>query len=286
MIRQALGGAALVLGIRGLARARRPTSPSAKAARPCSTRFSRRGSPSYKSVAPDVDDQGSRHRLRRGHQGGDRTAMSASAPPTPIFPTRSRNRTRRSSISRSPSPRRAINYNLPGLNGANIKIDGPTLAAIYSGKVTGVGRSRDQGDKSRRRAATPDRSSRFGVPTAPATPSSSPSSSISRPRVGKTIPASAAKSRGPKVAAEKTANGNDGVVQTLAATPYAIGYVESAMPTRSPRPARHRHGQEPGRRAVLLPSPQSVAARPRARPSHAALERISLVFAPGDDSYP
>src|SRR5580704_5194776 len=28
-----------------------------------------------------------------------------------------------------------INYNLPGLNGANIKIDGPTLAAIYSGKV-------------------------------------------------------------------------------------------------------------------------------------------------------
>ncbi|MGA9894465.1 MAG: phosphate ABC transporter substrate-binding protein PstS, partial [Xanthobacteraceae bacterium] len=29
-----------------------------------------------------------------------------------------------------------INYNLRGLNGTNIKIDGPTLAAIYSGTVT------------------------------------------------------------------------------------------------------------------------------------------------------
>ena len=29
-----------------------------------------------------------------------------------------------------------INYNLPGLNGAHIKIDGPTLAAIYTGAVT------------------------------------------------------------------------------------------------------------------------------------------------------
>ncbi len=30
----------------------------------------------------------------------------------------------------------AINYNLPGLNGANLKLDGPTIAAIYSGAVT------------------------------------------------------------------------------------------------------------------------------------------------------
>ena len=30
----------------------------------------------------------------------------------------------------------AINYNLPGLNGANLKISGPALAAIYSGGIT------------------------------------------------------------------------------------------------------------------------------------------------------
>src|SRR5580692_3895340 len=29
-----------------------------------------------------------------------------------------------------------INYNLPSLNGANIKLDGPTIAAIYTGAIT------------------------------------------------------------------------------------------------------------------------------------------------------
>ena len=28
-----------------------------------------------------------------------------------------------------------VNYNLPGLNGANLKLDGPTLAGIYTGKI-------------------------------------------------------------------------------------------------------------------------------------------------------
>ena len=30
-----------------------------------------------------------------------------------------------------------VNYNLPGLNGANLKLDGPTLAGIYTGKIRG-----------------------------------------------------------------------------------------------------------------------------------------------------
>ena len=28
-----------------------------------------------------------------------------------------------------------INYNLPGLNSDNLKLDGPTLAGIYTGKI-------------------------------------------------------------------------------------------------------------------------------------------------------
>jgi len=28
-----------------------------------------------------------------------------------------------------------VNYNLPGLNDANLKLDGPTLADIYTGKI-------------------------------------------------------------------------------------------------------------------------------------------------------
>ena len=29
-----------------------------------------------------------------------------------------------------------VNYNIPGLNGGDLKLDGPTLAGIYTGKIT------------------------------------------------------------------------------------------------------------------------------------------------------
>ena len=76
-----------------------------------------------------------------------------------------------------------VNYNLPGLGAAHLKLDGPTLAGIYSGTVR-------TGTRPRSRHSIPGctcptrRSSRSAAPTPPATLSSSPSSSISRRRVG------------------------------------------------------------------------------------------------------
>ena len=35
-----------------------------------------------------------------------------------------------------------VNYNVSGLNDAGLKLDGPTLAGIYSGKITDMGRRR------------------------------------------------------------------------------------------------------------------------------------------------
>ena len=45
-----------------------------------------------------------------------------------------------------------INYNLPGLNGANLKLDGPTLAGIYTG-ASAAGTTRRSPPSTRRRAA-------------------------------------------------------------------------------------------------------------------------------------
>ena len=89
-----------------------------------------------------------------------------------------------------------INCNLPGLNGANIKIDGATLAAIYSGAVTQWDdpaiKAMNPGVALPHRTIIP-----VAAPRAPATPSSSHSFWIFPPTNGKTIQATAAPSRGP-----------------------------------------------------------------------------------------
>ena len=46
-----------------------------------------------------------------------------------------------------------VNYNLPDLNGQNLKLDGRTLAGIYSGKILVVGRPGDRRDEWRRETA-------------------------------------------------------------------------------------------------------------------------------------
>ena len=91
----------------------------------------------------------------------------------------------------------------------------------------------------------------------------------------------------PKVAAEKTAPGNEGVVATLAATPYAIGYVGVSYAGGIAKARLGTAMVENQAGKYLLATRQAIAAAaaqldPRTPP----YERISLVYAPGDDSYP
>lgn len=197
-----------------------------------------------------------------------------------------------------------INYNLPGLNGANIKIDGPTLAAIYSGTVTqwddpaikainpGVTLPHQTIIPVRRAEGSGDTfiftqfldfatETGVGEPGYDATMSGTNIGTvIAWPNVGTTI-------SWPNVAAEKTATGNDGLVQTLAATPYSIGYVGISYADQVTKAGLGTAMVKNQDGKFLLPTPQSIAhAAARLDPRTPSYERITLIFAPGDDSYP
>ncbi len=179
-----------------------------------------------------------------------------------------------------------INYNLPGMAYAHLKIDGPTLAAIYRGTVT-------QWDDPTLKAINPGVAlpHRTIVPIRRADGSGdtfvftqfldfSAESWQDNPGFGTDI-------AWPKVAAEKAATGNTGVVEALAATPDSIGYVGVSYAKQIAEAKLHTAVVKNQNGKFLLPTPQTIAAGaaeldPRTPP----YERISLVFAPGDDSYP
>ncbi|HEX4050070.1 MAG TPA: phosphate ABC transporter substrate-binding protein PstS [Steroidobacteraceae bacterium] len=180
----------------------------------------------------------------------------------------------------------ALNYNLPGLNNANLKIDGPTLAAIYSGTIT-------EWDDARIKAMNPAAALPHQqiIPLRRADGSGdtfvftqfldfSADSWENNPGYGTNI-------RWPQVAAEKTARGNDGIVETLTATPYAIGYVGISYASEIAKAQLGTAMVENQAGRFLLATPRSIAdAAAQLDPRTPPYERISLVFAPGDDSYP
>jgi phosphate transport system substrate-binding protein len=179
-----------------------------------------------------------------------------------------------------------INYNLPDKNGAHLKIDGKTLAAIYTGAIT-------QWDDPALTALNPGVTlpHQTIVPVRRADGSGdtfifsqfldfSTETWEDNPGYGTAI-------AWPKVAAEKAVVGNEGVVKTLAATPYAIGYVgisyaaEIAKAGLGTAMVKSQDGK------FLLPTSQSIGdAAAELDPRTPPYERISLVYAPGDDSYP
>jgi len=179
-----------------------------------------------------------------------------------------------------------INYNLPGLNGANIKIDGTTLAAIYSGTVT-------QWDDPAIKAMNPG----VALPHQTIIPIRRAEGSgdtfiftqfldfsaekwENNPGYGSTI-------SWPNVAGEKTATGNDGLVQALAANPYSIGYVGISYAGQIAKAGLGTAMVENQAGKFLLPTPESIAdAAAQLDPRTPPYERISLVYAPGDNSYP
>lgn len=179
-----------------------------------------------------------------------------------------------------------INYNLPGLNGTHIKLDGPTVAGIYSGAVT-------EWDDPAIKAMNPDVTlpHHLIVPVHRADGSGttfvftqfldfSTETWEDNPGYGNTI-------SWPDVPGEKTGVGNEGVVQTLATTPYAIGYVGTTYADQITKAGLGTAMIKNQAGKFLLPTPQSIAdAAARLDPRTPPYERISLVYAPGDDSYP
>ncbi|WP_197732933.1 phosphate ABC transporter substrate-binding protein PstS [Paraburkholderia pallida] len=179
-----------------------------------------------------------------------------------------------------------INYNLPGVKAANLKIDGPTLAAIYLGKITAWDdaaiRAMNPGVALPHHAIIPVRRADGSGDTFIFTQFLDFSADTweNSPGYGTTV-------AWPNVDGEKTATGNEGMVQTLATTPYSIGYVGISYADKIARAGigtamiKNQDGK------FLLPTPQSISAGATELGKRTpAYERISLIYAPGAGSYP
>ncbi|MDA8389693.1 MAG: phosphate ABC transporter substrate-binding protein PstS [Gammaproteobacteria bacterium] len=179
-----------------------------------------------------------------------------------------------------------INYNVPGLNNIHLKLNGPVLAGIYDGQI------RDWNNPAIARLNPGVRLPAHTITPIHRTDGSgdtfifSQYLSFSTPtwndRVGYGTTIS-----WPAVQGGLGAIGNPGMVQATSQTPYSIAYIGVSF-TREVERAHlgtamieNRAGQ------FLLPTPRTV--EPAAQQLVAKTprdERISLVFAPGKQSYP
>jgi len=179
-----------------------------------------------------------------------------------------------------------VNYNIPGLNGQNLKLDGPTLAGIYSGKIqswddpaiaatnTGVKLPHNPIAPIHRSDASGD-TFIFTQYLTFTTPSWEYS-----PGYGTTIAWAAAPNA-------LTADGNAGMIAKIHDTPYSIGYVGVSLHEDVAKAGIGTAAVRSYDGEFLLPTPQAIEAAasalwPRTPPD----ERLTLVNAPGANAYP
>jgi len=179
-----------------------------------------------------------------------------------------------------------INYNVPGLNSIGLKLDGPTLAGVFAGTITTWDAkpiaATNPGVHLPHQRIVPIRRSDASGDTFVFTQFLDFSTQTWEDDVGYGTSV-----EWPAVDGEKTATGNDGMVQALAATPYSIGYVGISFHDAIAKAGlgtamvKNQAGQ------FLLPTAETVsAAASELDPRTPADERLSLAFAPGTHSYP
>lgn len=179
-----------------------------------------------------------------------------------------------------------VNYNVSGLNDKNLKLDGPTLAGIFTGKITSWDApeiaAMNPGVTLPHQTIVPIRREDASGDTFIFTQFLDFSTQTWEDRIGYGTSVT-----WPSVTGEKTVSGNDAMVQKLAATPYSIGYVgisfHEALAKASLGTAmlKNQSGQ------FLLPSSETITkGASELDPRTPADERLTLVFAPGDRSYP
>jgi phosphate transport system substrate-binding protein len=179
-----------------------------------------------------------------------------------------------------------VNYNLPGLNGAGVKLDGPVLAGIYNGTIHTWDAPQiaalNPGVKLPHETIVPVRRADASGDTFVFTQFLDFSTQSWETAIGygTTI-------AWPAVPGEQTATGNAGMVKTIAATPYAIGYIGISFHDDIAKAGLGTALLKSQAGEFLLPTVETVSAAaseldPRTPPD----ERLSLAFAPGEGSYP
>ncbi len=179
-----------------------------------------------------------------------------------------------------------VNYNVPGLNGTGLKLDGKTLAGIYAGTITtwdaGPIAALNPGVKLPHQAIVPIRRADASGDTFIFTQFLDFSTQSWEDKIGYGTSVA-----WPAIANERTATGNDGMVQTAAATPYSVAYIGISFRDAIAKAGLGTALIENQSGKFVLPTAETIgtaasALDPRTPPD----ERLSLVFAPGDQSYP
>ncbi|MDE2488808.1 MAG: phosphate ABC transporter substrate-binding protein PstS [Alphaproteobacteria bacterium] len=179
-----------------------------------------------------------------------------------------------------------INYNLPGLNNRHLKLSGPVLAGIYSGQI------RDW-DAPQIKAINP------GVPLphhaivpVHRTDGSGDTFiftqylSFSTPAWGKSI-AYGTTVNWPAVPGGIGANGNPGMVNASKGTPYSIAYIGVSFRKATQEAGLGEAMLQNRSGKFVMASEKTISAAVAATAAKTpADERISLIFAPGPESYP
>jgi phosphate transport system substrate-binding protein len=179
-----------------------------------------------------------------------------------------------------------VNYNQPKLNDTALKLDGPTIAGIYSGKIRTWDAPQitvlNPGVRLPHETIVPIRHDDRSGDTFLFTQFLDFSTQTWENSVGYGTAVI-----WPSVSGEQAVTGNDGMVKAIAATPWSIGDIGISFRNEIAGAGLGTAmvGNQAGK--FLLPTPATVsAAADQLDPRTPADERLSLAFAPGDDSYP
>jgi phosphate transport system substrate-binding protein len=179
-----------------------------------------------------------------------------------------------------------VNYNIPGLNSAGLKLEGPTLAGIYDGQVK-------EWDAPEIKAMNPEANlpHQTIIPVRRADASGDTfiftqfldfSTQRWQNDIGYGLSV-----EWPEVPGGRSATGNDGMIKTLADTPYSVGYVGICYRDEIKKAGLGSAALKNQSGKFLLPTSETVSAGASALDARTPPDqRLSLVFAPGDNSYP
>jgi phosphate transport system substrate-binding protein len=179
-----------------------------------------------------------------------------------------------------------VNYNLPGLNSINLKLDGPTLSGIYAGKI----RTWDNPEIA---ALNPG----VTLPHNDIIPISRSEAAgdtfiFTQYLTFSTVSWENDYGFGDKVAwptvpGELKAVGNEGMVQKIKQTPYSVGYVGISSYVDIAKAAIGTAALKSYSGDFLLPTPETIEAASASLGARTPLdERLTLVNAPGANAYP
>jgi phosphate transport system substrate-binding protein len=190
-----------------------------------------------------------------------------------------------------------VDANLPELRGQSLKLSGPVLAGIYSGKIrqwdAGPIAELNPGVRLPHNSIVPVRRAdgsgdtfiftqflSFSTAEEENATDTSYGSWGDKIGYGTTV-------NWPAVSGILTLSSNQEMVDTLAKTPYAVGYLGGSFQAEADKAGLITALLENQAGKFLLPNAQTItAAAASLTPRTPADERLTLVYAPGDDSYP